>query len=60
MGRKGLSTDPGKSPVVGIRLPRELRERAIELAGPEYGALSEFVREAVADAVDAAEREDEQ
>jgi hypothetical protein len=46
--------------MVGVRLPRELHERAIELAGQERGALSEFVRDAVAGAVDAAEREDEQ
>jgi hypothetical protein len=38
--------------MVGVRLPRELHERAIELAGLERGALSEFVRQAVADALE--------
>jgi len=55
-----LSTEPGDAPVVGVRLPRELRDRVLELAGDGKGALSAFIREAVAGAVEARDREAEQ
>jgi hypothetical protein len=42
--------------IIGVRFPAELRERVVELAGPERGALSDFVRAAVLDAI---EREDD-
>jgi predicted DNA-binding protein len=45
--RRLSDTADGKAPMVGIRLPREQRERVIELAGPDRGALSEFVRAAI-------------
>ena len=44
------------SQIIGVRFPAELRERVVELAGPDHGALSDFVRQAVADRL---EREDE-
>jgi predicted transcriptional regulator len=44
------------SQIIGVRFPAELRERVVKLAGPEHGALSDYVRQAVADAL---EREDE-
>jgi site-specific DNA-cytosine methylase len=47
-----LSPEHGQAPMVGVRLPRELHERAIELAGDGRGALSAFVRQAVADALE--------
>jgi hypothetical protein len=42
--------------IVGVRFPPELRERVVELAGDERGALSAFVRQAVAEAVERDER----
>ncbi len=50
----------GKAPVVGVRLAAETRERVVELVGPARGALSEFIRTAVADAIERAGLEDEQ
>ncbi len=55
-----LSPERGQSPNIGVRLPAEVHERVVELAGDGRGALSAFVRQAVTDAVDSAEREDEQ
>jgi hypothetical protein len=34
----------GRAPMIGVRLPREIRERVIELSG---GAISDFIRELV-------------
>jgi hypothetical protein len=47
----------GHSPIVGVRLPADVRDRVIELAGPGYGALSAFVRQAVLRELDRAEPE---
>jgi len=41
--------------IIGVRFPADLRERVVELAGDERGALSEFVRQAVAEAVERAD-----
>ena len=41
--------------IIGVRFPADLRERVVELAGDERGALSEFVRQAVADALERAD-----
>ena len=40
--------------MVGVRLPADVHERVIALAGEDKGALSEFIRRAVTDAVEAA------
>jgi Arc/MetJ-type ribon-helix-helix transcriptional regulator len=44
-----LNDEDGGSPRISVRLPQSQHERAIELAGDGRGALSEFVRQAVAD-----------
>lgn len=44
----------GQSPMVGVRLPADVHERVIALAGSDRGALSAFIRRAVADAIEAA------
>ncbi len=57
MAMRSLSaTAGGESPPVKVRLAAETRERVIELAGPERGALSEFIRSAIADAIERADR----
>lgn len=38
--------------MVGVRLPAGVRERVVELAGDSRGALSAFIRRAVADAIE--------
>ena len=40
--------------MVGVRLPADVHERVIALAGSDRGALSAFIRRAVADAIEAA------
>jgi hypothetical protein len=44
----------GGAPRISVRLPRPQHDRAIELAGDGRGALSGFVRAAVADAIERA------
>jgi predicted HicB family RNase H-like nuclease len=44
-----LSPERGQSPNIGVRLPAEVHERVIEMAGDRRGALSAFVRQAVLD-----------
>ena len=46
------------SRVVSARLPREQYDRVIELANASGQTRGEFIRDAVADAIDAADRED--
>jgi len=55
MAQQSLSTRGGESPPVKVRLAAETRERIAELAGPERGSLSEFIRDAIADAIERAD-----
>ena len=52
-----LDPEGGRSPMVGVRLPADVHERVIELAGQDKGALSAFIRDAVIDAIEDAELE---
>jgi len=41
--------------MVGVRLPADVHQRVIELAGQDKGAISAFIRAAVLEALDRAE-----
>jgi hypothetical protein len=40
------------SQIIGVRFTEEMRSRVVQLAGPDRGALSDFVRGAVADRIE--------
>jgi len=41
--------------MVGVRLPADMHQRVVKLAGRDKGALSAFVRQAVLDALSRAD-----
>ena len=45
----------GRAPMIGVRLPREVRERLVEMSG---GEISEFIRGLIAREIDQLERAD--
>jgi len=50
-----LDPEGGRAPMVGVRLPADVHQRVIELAGQDKGAISAFIRAAVLEALDRAE-----
>jgi hypothetical protein len=55
MSQKPLSEAGGEAQFVGVKFPHEQVVKIIKLAGSDRGALSAFIRKAVADAIEAAE-----
>ena len=57
MAQRALSEAGGKAQIVAARFPHEQLSRVLELASEAGMSRSQFVRQAVADAVERAEKE---